>query len=181
MFDFLNKENIKNHMTLKELVLDAPSLLSLAEVAINKYFQVDGGYSPYLKVREYDGHLQIISLTSNPLVLDKYKQIIPDNKFSYAADLNLISVVKEKHTIKVSISYNTEIDLLFNVAIFNFEITSKKSIDFPTDYMIGQYELLSERIQNSNPYLLNIETKKGWNKEYSAHKSWWINELKKGA
>lgn len=181
MFDFLNKENIKNQMTLKELVEEAPSLLSLAEVEIDKYFKVDGGYSSYLKIRENNGKLQIISLAPNPLVLSNYEKIIPDNKFSYAADLVLNKVEKEKHCVKVKISNNTTMDLLLDVFVFEFDIHNKVIVDYPTDYMIGNYELLAETIQNSNPYLINIETKKGWNKEYSVHKSWWINEIKKSA
>jgi len=181
MFDFLNKENIKNQMTLKELVEEVPSLLSLAEVEIDRYFQVDGGYSPYLKVREKDGKLQIISLAPKSLVLSNYDKIIPDNKFSYAGDFTLKKVEKEKHCVKVKISYNTTIDLFLDVFVFEFDIKNKVPVDYPTDYMIGNYGLLAETIQNSNPSLIDIETKKGWNKEYSVHKSWWINEIKKSA
>lgn len=171
---------IPKSMSLGEFIKAYPDLVPLAERDINAFFKVDGGFCPFLKTKKIGEKLYLFSLLPKQSVPSILTQIIPDNDFNFIADLNLNASSLKTSKVKVSLGHSSTIELSFDVMVHEYSISNLKTISFPEDYFIKGYEILTEKIANSNVYLLD-KTKKGHNSNYSSIRGLWLNQLSKAS
>lgn len=173
------KKSIPAEISLSQFLKDYEDLFPLVERAIDSYFGVKNGFNSFLKIRQTNDNLEVISLLPKESGLPRYlKDTIPDNGFNWVGDLTLFQSLTKTYTIPVKLGASKEVLISFEATIGIYAISGKKTIKFPDDYFLKGYSLFAEKYQQGNVFILS-DYKKGANKAYSVFHAYWVNELKK--